>query len=132
MAVLPNYGRIVKKNIVIRYHKQNDEMLKTLRDSGVLDYYGAEERLSPDTESIPFCLSTDDGELATLVERIMKLAPVQFNPKSYSTMYSKLYEVFNNAKTHGKTLWEHIHMEQLKMAVLHFRYMILELEYNRM
>lgn len=102
LAVLPDFSAIYGKSIVIRYNLQNSRMVKALSNSGVLDYYKKDGKTRAGTDSIPFMRTDDVGKYADLVKRIMELAPVQFNEKSYTTMFSKLYEIFINAGTHGK------------------------------
>lgn len=102
LAVLPDFKRIYKKTIVIRYNPGNIRMKKFLSDSGVLYYYTKENATKAGKDSIPFMRTNDVGKYADLVKRIMELAPVQFNDKSYSTIFSKLYEIFINANTHGQ------------------------------
>lgn len=102
LAVLPDLSAIYSKSIVIRYNTGNKRMVKVLSDSGVLDYYLKDDSQRAGRDSIPFMRTNDVEEYADLVKRIMELAPVQFNVTSYSTMFSKLYEIFINASTHGK------------------------------
>lgn len=102
LAVLPDFSAIYGKSIVIRHNLNNKRMVKVLSDSGVLDYYKRDGEKRAGRDSIPFMRTEDVAEYADLVKRIMELAPVQFNDKSYSTMFSKLYEIFINAGTHGK------------------------------
>lgn len=103
LAVLPNFSRIYHKAIGIRYSQQNLKLTQLLNDSGVLAYYNnknSNDKIEQD--GISFRRTNDISEYAALVKRIMELAPVQFNEKSYSNMFSKLYEIFINAATHGK------------------------------
>ena len=102
LAVLPDLSAIYHKSIVIRYNRNNKKMVKVLSGSGVLDYYLKDGKKRVGTDSIPFMKTNDVEQYASLVRRIMELAPVQFNDTSYSTMFSKLYEIFTNASTHGK------------------------------
>jgi hypothetical protein len=102
IAALPDFSDIYRKTIAIRYNLQNEKMTKLLNDSGILAYYNEEKKFETDPNSIPFGKSNNVGEYAKLVKRIMELAPVQFNDTSYSIMFSKLYEIFINAETHGK------------------------------
>lgn len=102
LAALPGFSKIYHKSIIIRYSSKNTKMVKVLSDSGVLDYYLRDGIVRASKDSISFRRTNDIAEYAELVKRIMELAPVQFNEKSYSTMFSKLYEIFINADTHGK------------------------------
>lgn len=102
LAVLPDFSAIYGKSIVIRHNLNNKRMVKVLSDSGVLDYYKRDGKIRAGRDSIPFMRTNDLAKYADLVKRIMELAPVQFNEKSYSTMFSKLYEIFINASTHGQ------------------------------
>lgn len=102
LAVLPDFRSIYGKSIVIRYNKQNKKMFKVLGNSGVLDYYTRDGINRADEGSIPFKKTTSMEEYAVLVKRIMKLAPVNFSEQTYSVMFSKLYEIFDNARTHGQ------------------------------
>lgn len=101
LAALPDFSKIYGKKIIIRYNKNNVKISRFLRESGVLYYYMPDSQEKPEANSIPFCKTNDVGKYRELVRRIMELAPVEFNSKSYSTMFSKLYEVFINAGTHG-------------------------------
>lgn len=102
LAVLPDFSAIYGKSILIRHNLNNKKMVEVLSNSGVLDYYKRDGVVRAAPESIPFMRTNDVEKYAGLVKRIMELAPVQFNEKSYSTMFSKLYEIFINAGTHGK------------------------------
>lgn len=102
LAVLPDFSEIYGKSIVIRYNIYNKKMVKVLSNSGVLDYYKRDGVKRANQDSIPFMRTEDVEKYADLVKRIMELAPVQFNEESYTTMFSKLYEIFINAGTHGK------------------------------
>lgn len=102
LAVLPDLSKIYKKSIFIRHNLNNKKMVKVLSDSGVLDYYKRDGQRRAGRDGIPFMRTNDVEQYAGLVKRIMELAPVQFNEISYFTMFSKLYEIFINASTHGK------------------------------
>lgn len=102
LAVLPDFRSIYGKSIVIRYNKQNKKMFRVLSNSGVLEYYTRDGSNPADEGSIPFKKTVVIEEYADLVKRIMRLAPVNFSEQTYSVMFSKLYEIFDNARTHGK------------------------------
>lgn len=103
LGTFPELSVKNKKAVKVRFRSQS-KFKDKLEASGVLQYYkkdGKGDIFSSD-DKIQFCRPQTLEEYLGVVEKIMKMAPVKFEDDAYTTMSSKLYEVFDNAITHGK------------------------------
>jgi hypothetical protein len=102
IASLPEFSKTGSKMISLRHTRNNEKMLKTLNNQGIFQYYKVDGMGKGKEDSISFCKLQSMQDSEKLVRKIMQLAPVEFSEKAYATIYSKLYEIFINAETHGK------------------------------
>lgn len=101
IATFPGLRGHLDKKVVLRYDKKNKRMVNTLKKQGVFQYYQM-SGYKTDSSTIPLCKITSLPQSQKLVKRILDVAPVKLSDKAKDTIFSKLYEVFINAETHGK------------------------------
>jgi len=104
LGTLPELSKKNKTDVRIRYRTPS-KFAEKIIESGLLTYYkgnGRQQTLPPEEKKICFCRPESLEEYLDIVGKIMQMAPVTFDSGAYATMSSKLYEVFDNAMTHGK------------------------------
>lgn len=100
VATLPELGDIVSKKIILRYNKSR-KLYHTLSEHGVLQYYHV-STVKTSNHTIPLCKIESLEQSSQLVNQILDLAPIEMTAQAKDTIFSKLYEIFINADTHGK------------------------------
>lgn len=103
LGTLPELNVKSRNEVRIRF-KKSSKFADKLASSGVLQYYRESKAfITPENDKIRFCRPQSLEEYLNIVKNIMEMTPVKFEPDAYAIMSSKLYEVFDNAVTHGKS-----------------------------
>lgn len=101
LGTIPELSQKNKSDVRIRF-RVNSKFEEKLASSGVLQYYKGSQATALSKDKILFCCPTSLVEYLEIVKKVMKMTPVTFEEAAYSALSSKLYEVFDNAVTHGK------------------------------
>lgn len=101
LPVIASLPLIKQNRIVLKYNK-NSKLHQILEKQGVIEYYKKNNYVKGnENKVIPFTKIVSQDDLVNVINKILDLAPIVMSEDARCVLFSKFYEMFINATTHG-------------------------------